>query len=814
MKPATLRILLVLAIVSVSLPGRGATTASAPATGSAPGSPQTLAAGSLVHSARSLISAPADVPARAGRIVALCRFADKLGPADPRIHWLLGGIYEIQGRHADAARSWRLWLAKSPDDHSAAIRWLDAELAVRQSAGAREAFIPTIVADTTRPAPLRAEAAARYGQILLGQGHKDRARQEFQQAIKLDRYHRGALSAWLALQEKIPPADRADVMLRILKGNPPAVDVASGLATLLDSVGLHDQAIMFFDHAWQVARRQDSEQASYAVAVQYFNAMLNAGQHEAAVRTFENTLDRFKQSTDLQTLMIEARRQQNQSDEADRLIKALRADYKMLQKTSPSAQLFGTVAWFYTVTLPKPGLALVYARKAHKAAPQDATIRRILATVELTYGRADRQMQAEKQLLALLDSDIYAAAVLAEYYFAKGNQQAGKRAILAGLKLSRSGPAARKLLALGRRYAVTVDPAQNIEKLTGIVKAAGREFLEMGRSPQKYVAVTIQAVHETVKPGQPIIVAATLSNTSKAEVSLGRGALLNPVMSLRVTASSPAQQVTFEKLPLAAWRAPRYLSAGKDLTCKVRLDVGPLGAFGFTRCFEELILKVTGIVDPIVQGKKVRSSLPSLAVKPIVITRASILPKFDRSKASEWPKAWQRMLAELRGDVKNPSPPHRMAAARQVASLLASLGGVQSGLVKLAGAPAKFGKKQELLELAANLLRDSSPTVRAEMLAALGHVKLDKAIVSLVDPLAADASPLVRFRLVELLGASRPALVERLAKDPSEMVRMMALAFMRPPATRPATTPAIRPATTPAIRPATTPASAVGAPGP
>ena len=809
MWPATLRTLVALAVVSsVSLPGRGATvTADAPTTGRAAESADALAVGSLVHSAKSLIAAPADVSSRAGRLVALCRFADKLKPADPRIHWLLVGIYEIQGRHDDTARLWRGWVAKNADDHSGAIRWLEAELTIRQSARARTDFIKTILGDAARPAPLRAEAKTRYGRILLGQGSKDRAREEFLGAIILDPHHRPALSEWLALQDKLAPADRADVMLRILKGNPLAADVAWELARMLDSLALHDQAIMFFDYAWLVARRQGSRQASYALAVQYFNAMLNAGRYDEAMRTFANTVDRFKQSTDLQTLMIEAHRRRKQTAQADRLVDAVQADYKKLQKTSPSAQLHGTLAWFYLVTLPKPGLALVYARKAHKAAPEDATIQRILAAVQLIQGDAAQKTKGEKQLLALQDSDIYAAAVLAEHYYAKGNREAGKRAILAGLALSRSGPAARKLLAIARSYRVVVAPAEGSERLAGVMRAAGREYLEMGRSPEKFLAVTIQAVHETLQAGQPIIVAATLSNISKADVSVGRGALLNPVISLRVTASSSGEELTFEGLSLGAWRARRYLKGGKSLTCKVRLDVGGLERFVSTRSLEELSLKVTGIVDPIVQDKKVRSSLPGIDVKPITITRASILGKFDRSKASEWPKAWQRMVAQLRSGVGSPSVGRRMLAARQVASLLGSLQSVESDKVKLVGAPAGFGKKQELFELVARLLRDSSATVRAEMLAALGQVKLEKNIVSLVDTLAADASPLVRFRLVERLGALRPTLVEKLVDDPNEMVRMMALAFKMPATTRPATTPAT-------TRPATTPASAVGAPGP
>ena len=67
-------------------------------------------------------------------------------------------------------------------------------------------------------------------------------------------------------------------------------------------------------------------------------------------------------------------------------------------------------------------------------------------------------------------------------------------------------------------------------------------------------------------------------------------------------------------------------------------------------------------------------------------------------------------------------------------------------------------------------------------------MRLDESIIPLLAGAIEDRSSLVRFRLVELLGASGAAgqetIVDYLAQDGDKMVRLMALAFRGGPKSR------------------------------
>ena len=89
--------------------------------------------------------------------------------------------------------------------------------------------------------------------------------------------------------------------------------------------------------------------------------------------------------------------------------------------------------------------------------------------------------------------------------------------------------------------------------------------------------------------------------------------------------------------------------------------------------------------------------------------------------------------------------------------------------------------KPVVLAMIQKAMQDPSEVVRAEMVAALGQASLDDDIVNVLKPAAQDASPLVRFRLVELLAANEQGkgadLVNALSHDADPLVRQMGLAF-------------------------------------
>lgn len=71
----------------------------------APSAADEIAVEGLIRSARQLTIAPPDTPGRAGRLVAITRFAERLHPAQAETQWLLANIYESQGKVAQAAEA-------------------------------------------------------------------------------------------------------------------------------------------------------------------------------------------------------------------------------------------------------------------------------------------------------------------------------------------------------------------------------------------------------------------------------------------------------------------------------------------------------------------------------------------------------------------------------------------------------------------------------------------------------------------------------------------------------------------------------------
>ena len=167
--------------------------------------------------------------------------------------------------------------------------------------------------------------------------------------------------------------------------------------------------------------------------------------------------------------------------------------------------------------------------------------------------------------------------------------------------------------------------------------------------------------------------------------------------------------------------------------------------------------------------------------KPAEIIRLSVLGEFDPSLPESWSLVYQAALGRIVRDIKRGDLRVRMTAARKVASLLAAVRGLEKLETKLPRQLADAVEKPVLLSMLRAVLGDRLPVVRAEMLAALGWVSLDESILRLLGEAVSDKSPLVRFRMAELLGASktpgRETVLRHLTRDPDELVQLMASSF-------------------------------------
>ncbi len=769
-------------IISAALLMQVAMAFARPATGPAtrPTEADRLGAASLRNGARHMSISP-DAPARAGRLVALTLFADRLVPGESETNWLLVNIHESQGNLSLAAKSAADLLKAYPSDYSLGRLWMQLELASHQTAEDRLAFLGSVMEDTARAAPLRADAAVLSASILLGQGRENEAIKRFDEALKLDPYNTGALTGRMELAKARArkPSDRAATMLKLLHSSPRDFRMLWRLATLMNERGLYPQSLSLFDYAEKILRGPDGKGVVPAgFAVHYFSAMLDAGRSSDAAVKFEPLLEEYPDSADLKSLLVEAYRDIGKIEKADKLVKKMETGYEIKRPAAQTSVAFSTeLAWFYLVTSRKVNLALKYAQNAAKLDASDPLVRRILGATQLAVRRDELVKDAVASLKALLGKDIYAAVFLAEHFFRIGDAKEGSKALLAGLKPGRSGPAFRRLRTLAARQGIEIPPADGAEEILSAFNAFDKRYLEMGVSPEKFISASIEPVGASVVPGEPIAVKVTLRNIGEVDVPLGGEGLLNPTMSLQVA----VQGTSFADLPLASWPAPRDLKPGESVSTTVRLDGGGLAKFLASRPLDEIVLTITGLLDPVQERERFRSSLPNVKVKPAKIRRMGLLESFSVAVKDDWPAAYRTALAYIVRDFQKGRTPVRMRAARQVGSLLALVREMETSRRKLPAPRDSAVRKPVLLSMLQAVLQDRSPLVRAEMVASLGFADIDAQIMSLLAPVIEDRSALVRMRVVELIGASnlqgRKTVVDYLAQDADELVRRMAAAF-------------------------------------
>jgi tetratricopeptide (TPR) repeat protein len=152
---------------------RAAQPASAAYSGSSePNQDSRLAAESFLNSAIEMTCCPSSTPARAGRLVVLSHFADRLVSSDWRVGRLLADIYLAQADPNAEIKALESYLAGQPDDYQVHMRWMNARLAGMQNVADRDAFLRSVAERKDLDESVRAQTLATLTDLLLGQGRK------------------------------------------------------------------------------------------------------------------------------------------------------------------------------------------------------------------------------------------------------------------------------------------------------------------------------------------------------------------------------------------------------------------------------------------------------------------------------------------------------------------------------------------------------------------------------------------------------------------------------------------------------------------
>jgi HEAT repeat protein len=234
-------------------------------------------------------------------------------------------------------------------------------------------------------------------------------------------------------------------------------------------------------------------------------------------------------------------------------------------------------------------------------------------------------------------------------------------------------------------------------------------------------------------------------------------------------------------MPMVIWPAPRQLPPGRSVSASTRVDIGPVAQYLANHPLEAVELVVRATPSPreeSVRGQEtsaVVSALPTIKPETPVILRRGLLS--DRTA-----EGYRAAVAELERQLTSGELTQRVTAARRVAALLSWIRQTEKSREGIPATIQPAVNKRQLLGLMSAALRDPSAVVRAEIITALEYADMGDAMLNEIGLVVEDPSPLVRFRVAELIGASGTkgsrTLIDLYAKDPDAQVRLMAQAFL------------------------------------
>jgi len=761
---------------------------------------------SLLHSAVSLAYAPDGTPARGARMLALCQAAQKLYPTDPKLNALLANIYEIQEDFDKAAAAVKVQLDQSPNTHELGLAYLRLGEQARSSVKDRLEFLLSVAEDKNQSPSLRAQAYSNMGDLYLRQSDRPSAEKVYKQALDLDSQLPSAIIGQLAMLDKKDTGLYVQTLLSLIKASPTYSGAARELGAAISKAGLQEQAVGFLGYAWQLDRR-DSDRIDEGLALQYFDVLLDAGQYRQAVEIMVPVMDKMKSpSPEFLSLLLEAYVGVNDKEKVLAVREALRKSVDFSEeavRTSPA--LLREMAWYLLVSdvLTNEVLRVHTARDAALKAIEDLKdAGKTDALLQLTRAAADAKIEALrpadvrsdeplKKLQQLATNDPYAAYFLAEQMLKSGNDKAnpdrvrrGAEILRNGLSLGYGGRAWRLLSQIAHRHSIPQPTTQSTKVVGDLVEAwlkDNQPTIDMAMSPEKYLAVTISPTQRVFEALKPIEVEVKIRNISGSDIPMGASGLCSPVVRLSVIANSRGITETFDNLPLAVLPCSRMLKAGEEVSTTVRIDVGELEAYLQRRPLDISSFIVSGMLDPVQRGKKTESSVPTLSIDRSGFYRVDVLGQFDRQN-EDWTKQYQRMLGLTVGDFQRGTLDDRMAAARRIGSLLTMAADTYSGKLQPPKMFATTVQQPVLLTMFREILKDPNMQTRQEAINALAYCAVDGRVAKLLGAVMEDPEPLVRLRLVELLGCAKPPdfrkMLKRFQEDKDPMVRLVATAML------------------------------------
>lgn len=626
-----------------------------------------------------------------------------------------------------------------PDNIAAHLDWLAMEIDQLQTAEARAEFCRTHLQQRRLPDNVASDLHRRLADFHLGRGERDQAAAEAKAAIEaydLNFRARRLLERLESPGTPRPPQADLEHLLLALSACPNDPVLAAETADLLMTLNLPEPAEQLYTHAVMVLKLFDPE-SELALAMTDRAVALQA-------------MGREKEARD-------------QIEKADREWQALLAD----RQGQLEPDLAGHMAWFYAFHNPRPEQAERLARVALVEDPELIVAQRALGSALRQLNRLD---EAKSQLEPIADMDAAAAAEYAQVLVAQGKDPLA-RETLTRATTRPAVPEGQLAMARASRQIGLAPPTSRPapEEATQALERFRWGVLDYPLRPDKHLSLSLMMPRPEIRPGEPWLLTARLTNTGRFPITIGPGMMVSPDLLVAVHTEGDRPRTTGPTLQFSFNRTPR-LMPGESVEIAHTVDLGVIrsGMIGTPQMTHEVT--VSGILSPISfldgEGQEV--------VAPAIGGQMS-QAKFRRAAFSPSGENMSELAARLRSD----DPLGRIAAMELLAMLLAEHQHLQAGRLKYSARAVDAPAVQRTVM---GMSTDRDWHVRARLVECLRWLSLDPAVRDTANILLRDSHWLVRGLTMRAMtdhyGIRFQSVLNQAAEgDPDEWVRRFASAL-------------------------------------
>ncbi len=681
-------------------------------------------------------------------------------------------------------------LAADAGHEAAYARWLEFRLGEIQTVEQRRRWLESQL-DEVDGNRLKSLVHTNLARVELQQFNRSRAGEHIQQAAELDPLNPDpAFLALSTLPADAQPAEKLEAMLAALRFNPLDVELAWGVADLLEAAGLSQPAHVFYEHAASVHQAAGGAMPADRLVRLAANAIAR-GDEEAALRYAQGVLRIQPIAPDHAFFIQWLFTRTGHIVEATTISQRLSASYAAIR--DPAELPVNTVAqaaWFYCVYEARPERALMLAENAASRAPGDPFVTRVLGWAQALNLRND---QARATLEPIAQRDAYATYQIAKILKDAGDTAAANAVLQALRDPPRVGLASDLLRSLDLGAQPASAPAPEAADLLAALSGFERELLEFARAPQRFVAADVRIADLAPRCGEPWRAEFRLLNRSRFPITLGPDGMLNPVFLVSIQMEGDRLR-RYENLLTVGLDRYRVIPPGGTIFVQRTLDVGPPRLVSRMTPQQLQRVTVTAILDP--QQQEDGSWKPSISGQTV---RG---PTFNRLPLVVSPEGWNALFAALRDGPDS----DRFRAIEMLAQALGERQRAAGRQLAYRPEPVPADRIHAALLTA---LGAESWELRARTLESLMICGLDAQLLRAAQTNLAHPHWLVRLMALRLLARQGESFLESArdlaANDADELVRSLAASYVerwappqrRSPASRPATQPAESPEAAP-----------------